>query len=192
MQETDPRPPVTAPPDVERADLVREAFHELHGRRLHGFGLLLTLGDRRGASRLAGEALAAGADRAGHLRHPERAAAWLRARVVRNAGGAGVARDHVGDDRAALADLGADGPVIAGLAALDRTERAAVIASSIERLDTRDVATIVGREAGSLERLLSGARRRYAAAYEAAAIDDPPLNGPLAVRLHEIAMRAMG
>lgn len=191
MPETDPRSP-TASPEREREDLVRKAFHELHGRRLHGFGLLLTLGDRGAASRLVGEALAAGVERAGHLRHPERAAAWLRARVVRNAGRAGVGRGRVGDDRAAIAELGADAAVIAGLAALDRAERAAIIASSIERLDGRDVATIVGREAGSLERLLSRARRRYAMAYEAAAIDEPPLNGPLAARLHEIAMRAMG
>jgi hypothetical protein len=188
MPATDPRAAEGAPPD----DLVREAFHDLHGRRLHGFGLLLTLGDRHASSRLVGEALAAGVDRAGQLRHPERAAAWLRARVVRSSGRMGVARNRIGRDRTCLADLGADAPVIAGLAALDRLERAAIIASSIEQLDARDVSTIVGRDAGALERLLSRARNRYATAYEAAAVDYPPLDGPLAERLHEIAVRAMG
>src|SRR6187431_2709085 len=63
-------------------DVLRAAFRELHGRRLHGFALLLTLGDRPGAARLASEALAAGAMRVDELRHPERAAAWLRHRLV--------------------------------------------------------------------------------------------------------------
>jgi len=187
MLATDPRAPDRAPPD----EVVRAAFHELHGRRLHGFGLLLTLGDRRATSRLVGEALAAGVEQAGHLRHPERAAAWLRARVVRDAGRVGVARHRVGD-RTGLADLGADAAVVAGLAALDRRERAAVIASAIERLDARDVSAIVDRDGRSLERLMQQARARYVAAYDASADDDPPIDGPLAARLHEIAQRAMG
>jgi DNA-directed RNA polymerase specialized sigma24 family protein len=188
MLATDPRAPDRAPPE----EVVRAAFHDLHGQRLHGFGLLLTLGDRAATSRLVGEALAAGVDRAGHLRHPERAAAWLRARVVRNAGRVGVARHRVGEGGAALTDLGADPAVVSGLAALDRRERATIIASSIERLDARDVSTIVDRDGRSLERLLHHARARYLAAYDAAADDGPAIDGPLAARLHEIAQRAMG
>jgi len=88
-------------------------------------------------------------------------------------------------------DLGAGPAVVAGLAALDRLERAAIIASSIERLDGRDVATIVGRDGRALEQVMLRARARYAAAYEAAATDTVPLDGPLAMRLHEIALRAM-
>src|SRR5690606_20820527 len=68
-------------PSPER---LRAAFDELHGSRLHGFALLLTLGDRARAARLAGEALAAAEPRIDALRHPERAAAWLRAHVVRS------------------------------------------------------------------------------------------------------------
>jgi len=187
MLATDPRAPDRAPPE----EVVRAAFHDVHGRRLHGFGLLLTLGDRSATARLVGEALAVGVDRAGHLRHPERAAAWLRARVVRNAGRMGVARNRVGDDRAALTHLGADPAVVAGLAALDRLERAAIIASSIERLAGRDVATIVDRDGRALERLMLRSRARYAAAFGAAVTDAIPLDGPLATRLHEIALRAM-
>jgi DNA-directed RNA polymerase specialized sigma24 family protein len=188
MPATDPLAPDRDPPE----EVVRAAFHDLHGRRLHGFGLLLTLGDRRATSRLVGEALAAGVDGVGSLRHPERAAAWLRARIVRNAGRMGVARHRIGDDRAALNELGADAPVVAGLAALDRRERAAIIAASIERLDARDVSTIVDREGRSFEKLMTRARGRYASAYEAAADDEPSIEGPLAARLHEIAIRAMG
>ena len=189
MTATDQRAPDRAAPPAE---VVRAAFLDLHGRRLHGFALLLTLGDRPTASRLVGEAMEAGIDRAAELRHPERAAAWLRARIVQNAGRAAVARKRLDDDRSALTELGADPPLVAGLAALDRHERAAIIASAIERLDARDVSTIVDRDGASLERLLLRARGRYAAAYEAAADDDPPFEGPLAARLHEIALRAMG
>lgn len=187
MSATDPRVPGRAPPE----EVVRAAFHDLHGRRLHGFGLLLTLGDRAAAADLVGEALAAGVERAARLRHPERAAAWLRAHIVRNASRRGVARNRVRGERTILTDLGADAPVVAGLAALDPRERASIIASAIERLDARDVATVVDREGRALEKLQLRARARYATAYEAAVPDDLPLDGPLATRLHEIASRAM-
>ncbi|HET6657289.1 MAG TPA: hypothetical protein VFG61_05290 [Gaiellaceae bacterium] len=187
MPATDPRVPDRAPPE----EVVRAAFHDLHGRRLHAFGLLLTLGDRAATTSLVGEAIAAGVERAELLRHPERAAAWLRARIMRNASRMGVRRHRVGEDRAVLADLGVEAPVVAGLSALDPRERASIIASAIERLDTRDVATIVDREGHALEKLQLRARARYAAAYESAATDDLPLDGPLATRLHEIASRAM-
>src|SRR5262245_49203152 len=83
---------------------LRDAFRELHGRRLHGFALLLTLGDRAEAARLASDALDAGVARVDELRHPERAAAWLRRRVVDRAR---VSR-AVPPDAHATADLGAD------------------------------------------------------------------------------------
>ena len=79
---------IASPPDPSpnsTAEAMRAAFRELHGRRLHGFALLLTLGDRPSAARLASEALADGAMRVEELRHPERAAAWLRHRVVERA-----------------------------------------------------------------------------------------------------------
>ena len=64
---------------------MRDAFRELHGSRLHGFAQLLVLGDRHAAAKLASDALADGAARVDELRHPERAAAWLRRRVVERA-----------------------------------------------------------------------------------------------------------
>src|ERR687895_367576 len=78
MQQTHPMaPPPERSPDPP-VEVVRAAFRELHGRRLHGFALLLTLGDRERAASLASDALAAGQLRVDELRHPERAAAWLR------------------------------------------------------------------------------------------------------------------
>jgi len=172
------------------ADDVRSAFRELHGPRLHGFALLLTLGDRRRAALLAGDAIA----RAGHdlseLRHPERAAAWLRGQVVRMA--ASDDRDlTVADRLAALADLGITPPALAGLSGLSRIERAGLIATAVERLDTRDVATVVGRDGDRLDALLRRARQRYLRGATAALgeIGGPP--GPIGRRVGASAARTM-
>ena len=168
------------------AEAMRAAFRELHGRRLHGFALLLTLGDRPVAARLASEALAAGALQVEELRHPERAAAWLRRRVVDRARVARGARV----DAPVLLDLGVDEPLVAAFVSLDRLERAALIASTVERLDRRDVASIVGREGSSLDRLLRRARGRLMRTYSDAATDPP--EGPIASRVQSLARRAMG
>lgn len=185
MQGIDSRDPTSGPPPP---DIVRAAFRDLHARRLHGFALLLTLGDRTRAARLTAQALSAGSRRVGELRHPERAAAWLRRHVLRGM------RGHRATSRrtaavAVLAELGAGDPVVAGLAALDRVERAALIASSIERLDRRDVALVVGRDGRSLDRLIHRARSRYAAA-GALAVPEI-LDGPLVDRIRSVAQRAM-
>lgn len=186
MQPTERRDPTAmAPP----ADRVRSAFRELHGSRLHGFALLLTLGDRPRAARLAADALrAAEADLASH-RHPERAAAWLRAHVQR-AAGRGSRRLSPDDRQAALGELGVNDTARAGLTALSTRERGAVIAASIERLDPLDVATIVGRDGARLESLLRRARSRY---LEAAATVPPDTNlapGPITQRVRASATRA--
>jgi hypothetical protein len=179
-----------APETPSDRDWVRAAFHELHGRSLHGFALLLTLGDQRRAARWSGMAIASGMARVDELRHPERAAAWLRARVVR------VARKRASPrpdpSPVALEGLGASPAVVAGLRALDLTERAAFIGAFIEHLDQRDVAVIVGRDGGRLHDLLTSARRRYLEAYLRAAPEDPPFAGPLTDRLHEIGRQTIG
>jgi hypothetical protein len=167
-------------------EVVRAAFRELHGRRLHGFALLLTLGDRAVAARLASSALADGAARVGELRHPERAAAWLRRRVV---DGARRGRSERADARVLL-ELGVDERTGDALSALDRLERAGLIASTIERLDRRDVAAIVGRDGAALDRLLSRARRRFIRLHAASAPEDPP-PGPVVTRVRDLARRAM-
>lgn len=182
-------PDLASPPDRSpgsTAEVMRAAFRELHGRRLHGFALLLTLGDRPGAARLASEALAAGGVRVDELRHPERAAAWLRRRVVERAriGGAGRV------DARVLFDLGVDDGLVVAFGSLGRLERAALIASTVERLDRRDVASIVGRDGSSLDRLLRRARERLMRAYADTAAEPP--EGPIASHVQSLARRAMG
>lgn len=169
---------------------VRRAFRDLHGRHLHGFALLMTLGDAPRAAQLTADALNAGASRVDELRHPERAAAWLRARVVHFARGLPPPAGRPDQRLRALEPIGADAAVVAGLAALKRDERAALIASGVERLDRRDVATIVKRGNASLDRMLARARRRYAAAHRAAA-GDTSAAGPIVDRIREVAHRAM-
>lgn len=171
-------------------ELVRAAFRELHGRHLHGFTLLLTLGDRPLAGRLTADALAEGADRAGELRHPERAAAWLRAHVVRHVGTGltlGAARRavrHEAEREKALAELGVESAVVAGLSALDLRERALIVAETLEGLAPLDVEAVTGADRRRLARLRQNALSRYAAAFAKAwdASGVPP-SGPIADRI---------
>ena len=170
----------------------RAAFRDLHGPRLHGFALLLTLGDQPLAARLAAQALAASATRTSELSHPERAAAWLRQHVVRGAGGRlGVADARPDRRRPALEELGVDGVALAGLSALGVRERAALVATTVERLDRRDVAQIVGMDGTRLERLVRRARRRALRAGGVAFDDRADADGPLATRIRAIAARTM-
>lgn len=171
---------------------LREAFRDLHGPRLHGFALLLTLGNQPVAARLAARALGAGASRASELSHPERAAAWLRQHVVRGAGGRlGVADPRPDRRRPALEELGVDVVALTGLSALGVRERAALVATVVERLDRRDVALIVGMDGRRLERLVRGARRRALRAGGAAFGERGDADGPLATRIRAIAARTM-
>ena len=168
-------------------DEIRTAFRDLHGARLHAFALLLTLGDRSMAATLASEALAAGVEHLDELRHPERAAAWLRRRIVEEAR---TLRPHEASTaEAAVAVLGADAAMLQALARLGRSERAALIASVIERLDRRDVGLIVGRSGGALDRLIRRARDRYAAAFPAPEPAAP--GGPIVSHIHEVARQAL-
>lgn len=185
MLATELRPVPDTPPEGE---WVRAAFHELHGRSLHGFALLLTLGDLSRAARLAGEALTDGMARIDDLRHPERAAAWLRARVVKATARRGAKAQP---SPVLMRGLGVDAAVAAGLAALDVPERAALIAALIEHLDQRDVAVIVRRDGARLRHLLVDARRRYLAGY--LAVDQDEIRaGPLADQLREIGRQTIG
>jgi len=187
MQAADPRAhaPDATPPEAERA-----AFRDLHGRRLHGFALLLTLGDRPRAARLAADAIAEGSANVDELRHPERAAAWLRARVVHGAHGISRGTPRLSDRLQALSQIDAAGGVLAGLTDLRLIERAALIASSVERLDRRDVALIVGKDGSALDALLSRARLRYARRFASVASETAP-SGPVIERVLEVAKRAM-
>jgi DNA-directed RNA polymerase specialized sigma24 family protein len=181
----DPRPADQAPATL------RAAFSDLHGGRLYGFALLVTLGDRDAAARLARGALVAAGPHADELRHPERAAAWLRAWVVRTAGGRYRSLPRSVDGRAGLTALGVDDATYAALAALAVRERAAIVASVVERLDARDVGVVVERDIPSLDRLLVRARRRFMERYAAHEAEGPPPAGPYADRLSAAAARAL-
>ena len=75
MQAVPPNPHTT--PGVA-GDARRAAFRDLHGPRLHGFALLLTLGDRRVRQHSPPRRWPPGPPGFAELSHPERAAAWLR------------------------------------------------------------------------------------------------------------------
>jgi hypothetical protein len=148
------------PPDDE---LLRTAFRDVHATRLYGFALLVALGDRPRAAAAAGQALAAGTQHIHELRHPERAAAWLRRRVLRSLR-RGIARKRAHPTREALRPLGVDEPLLACLSGLSIVERAALVASSVEHLAPADIETILGAGPAATRRMVAAARARYLAA----------------------------
>ena len=165
---------LASPPDRSpgsTAEVMRAAFRELHGRRLHGFALLLTLGDRPEAARLASEALG-GRGRARRRAAPPRA----RCGVAAEPGGrAGSSRRRPNASMPGrCSPSGVDDAAGRRVRALGRLERAALIASAIERLDRRDVASIVGRDGSSLDRFL----RARAGAAHASLADDRDASHP--------------
>jgi hypothetical protein len=177
--------------------MLRAAFRELHGAPLHGFALLVTVGDRRLAERLAAEALADGARHARALRHPERAAAWLRARVVRNIPRRTEAPPNEADRRSALAQLGVNEVAFQALRRLEPRARTALVTAWIERLDDRDVEQILHLRPWRRSRLVDRARRQYLDAYLRGAPGPPPLavdpaaSGPLASRVRTVTLRTL-
>jgi hypothetical protein len=183
------------PREVREADLVRAAFRDLHGASLHGFALLVTLGDRRRAARAAAEALTRGVARADALRHPERAAAWLRSIALRRLSAPRLAGSGARQDerREALHRLGASDRTIAALRVLSTRERAALVAGSIERFEPIDLETILATSRAGVRRSLTAARRRYLSAILRDPADLPPLpSGRLAQQVQATASRALG
>ena len=148
------------------ADLgaMRAAFRDLHGRRLTGFATMLLLGNGQRAAALAAASLARGGERVTELRHPERAAAWLRADLLRHVGR--VPQTAPPALEPVLGALGATPSIMQALATLDLRQRAAIIAMDIEHLDLRDVERIVGKRPGATVRILGQARARFAAAFD--------------------------
>lgn len=165
---------------------LRAAFRELHGRRLAGFALLLLGGGAERAAALAAASLERGATQVTELRHPERAAAWLRADLLRHARGLSAAAP----EPATLHDMRVAPPVAAALATLDPRSRAVVIAADVERFDLRDVEAIVGLRPAATARLLASARRRFAAAFDADATETTP--GAIAAAVSAAAGRLGG
>jgi DNA-directed RNA polymerase specialized sigma24 family protein len=125
---------------------------------------MLLLGNGQRAAGLAAASLARGSERVTELRHPERAAAWLRADLLRHVGRVPQALPPALDP--VLAALGATPAIMQALATLDLRQRAVIIAMDIEHLDLRDVERIVGRRPAATARLLAQARARFAASFD--------------------------
>ena len=185
------------PAELREVDLLRAAFRDVHGARLHGFALLVSLGDRHRAAAVAGAALGEGIRRARELRHPERAAAYLRHLAVRSLRRDGSRRGGPAPDerRGVLRGLGVDDVAFDGLAALTALERAALVASAVEGFDPIDVETILGSTPAEAHRTVARARRRYLAAALAAGQAHPGHRaeaGALTARIDRLAAQAIG
>jgi hypothetical protein len=143
--------------------LLRAAFREAHGARLNGFALLVTLGDRALADRLAADALDAGARHADALRHPERAAAWLRGRVLRNVPGRGWRRRAPREEerRATLAAIGVDAGTYDVLRRFTARQRATLVAGEVEGLSPLDLELVLGSGGRSVRRGLADTRQLF-------------------------------
>lgn len=155
--------------------LQQAAFRDLHAARLHGFCLLVSLGDRAAAASAAGEAMVRALPHLGELRHPERAAAWLRSAALASLA-FGRPREPEAGRRETLRSLGMTDAAFDGMAGMDVRERAAFVAAAVERFEPLDVETILRTDAGTARRLVDRARRRYLAA-AGTAIGREPLAG---------------
>ena len=184
------------PIDLNEANTLRAAFRDLHAARLHGFALLVTVGDRTRAAQAASTAVAAGAQRAVELRHPERAAAWLRRRVLKDLRRISASRNLTPTERhLALVEIGAAPPAIAALEDMTLERRSALVAGVVERFSVADVASILDTDLAGAQRALDGARREYLA-HAAFLMRELPnatvQGGALADRIDRVAARAVG
>ena len=194
--EETPTTPSAVAQELREADLLRAAFRDLHAARLHGFALLVTVGDRARAAQAAATAAAAGAERAGELRHPERAAAWLRRRVMKELRRSRPSRHLSKAERwAALVEIGAAEPAIAALEEITLERRGALVAGLVERFALTDIATILDTDLLGAQRALERARRDYlsAAAHWMRELPSAAIPaGWLADRVNQVAARAVG
>ena len=182
-------------PELSEADLLRAAFRDLHAARLHGFALLVAVGDRARAAQAAATAAAAGADRAAELRHPERAAAWLRRRVMKELRRSRPSR-HLSraERRTALVEIGAASRP-SPRSRRSRSTAGALVAGLVERFALTDIATILDTDLLGAQRALQGARRDYLSAAAHWMRELPSAAVPagwLADRVDQVAARAVG
>lgn len=174
-----------------QAGLLRAAFRDVHGPSLHGFALLLTLGDRAEAARLASTVMAEGTRRAAHLRHPERAAAWLRHRMIRayrDRRRPGVTRE---ERLMALGAIGVDEASYEALAALSLADRAALIAGEIEQLAPIDLELVLQGSPTAVRRRVSRARLHFLELWMMFAPPIADATGPLALQISGISGRTL-
>ena len=190
------KPISPAPRDPRAASLFRAAFNDVHGERLHGFVVMLTVGDLAAAARIAANVMVSGMARAAELRHPERAAAWLRSKAYREVRRTAARRSVAAiDRRTALWQLRVASEVTDTLWALPLEERAVLIADVVEGLDLRDVATIIGRNPARTSAIARAARHHYLASATARMARPrtvPVRAGQVAIQIESAAAFAVG
>ena len=161
----------------------------MHAARLHGFALLVTCGDADAAAHLTNTVLGAHASRIAVARHPERAAAALRAELLRRARRLRRPEIAPSDRAATLRALNVDASAAEALARLGVRARAALVAADVERFSPEDIAIILDTSAASVRRTVRAARRHYIAAHPG---PPPGVVGPIRAQIAEIAARALG
>ncbi len=180
------------------------AFVEEHGARLHGFALLLALGDVQAAGAAARSALEAGSRRAGRGDIPGAPDGWLRQRLL------GAIHpplsqlqrifnreEPVGQDRRnVLRDLGVSDVALEGLIALSPVERAAVVAVGVEGTDAVGLRRVLNLGPAASQRVARRGFRHYFAAADAILQEKPwarrEQTGDVAKQVSEVAETASG
>jgi len=150
-------------------------------RRLHGFAVLVAVGDLAAASSAWQVALAAHRVRPRALSDTA-TQGWLRHRVVEELQGTLRGRvdrllhvDHElpVEHRARLRALGASDAAIGGLRALSPVDRGLVIGSAAEHLDVAALRTLAGGSADAARRAVQRAMRRYVHGVQATLVGQP-------------------
>jgi DNA-directed RNA polymerase specialized sigma24 family protein len=166
---------------VSPREVQPNASLERHAAHLHGFALLMTLGDRDTAASLADQVLSAAAqDDSSAVDRPAaelRRRMLHRMRITRGRGSPTADASH----REALEPLHVSSAAFAGLGALNPRERAAVVAAWIERYPREDLATILELDGDRLDTFVARATRRYLKAASSA----PGDVGTPDARMHE-------
>ena len=181
------------PIEAVDAEQLQVAFWDAPAARLHGFALLLTVGDEPRAAAAARAALEAGDEHAAEMQPPEQAAVWLRRQLISELRKTWPTPYLPPQERrAALGRMGVVEPLISSLEGMSAEGRAALIASTIEGMGMADVATTLDTDLGGAYRAVEGARRDYLTAAARMAAGRPAATpGPLAHRIGEIRAGAI-
>ena len=149
------------PVEAEDAEELQAASLDAHAARLHGFALLLTVGDGPRAAAAAIAALEDG-ERAAEMQHPAQAAAWLRRQVIVELRRTWPTPYLPPEQRrAALGRMGVVEPLISSLEGMSAEQRAALVAGTIEGMAMADVATVLDTDLGGAYVAVEGARLDY-------------------------------
>ena len=180
------------PVEAEDAEQLQAASWDAHAARLHGFALLLTVGDEPRAAAAAIAALEAGAERA-ESQNSDQAAAWLRREVIGELRRTWPTPQLQPEERhAALHRMGVADPLISSLEGMSAERRAALVVSTVEGMAMADVANTLDTDLGDAYRVVEAARLDYlTTALQVTAPGRAETPGPLARRISEIQARAI-